>query len=669
MIHYDNTSWIGLVFRFSGTVWERIWHIVLLIVAICGVFYAYEVVEGHGFGSTGHTILGSTMSFLLVFRASAASDRYWQGKTLVSQTFSGLRQMIMMMCVSMKGGKACEAWRDRRASCEDDANDIKASMARVNCVRLVLAYAVALKLHMRIAHDGYVRGVIDAHQKRMVDIDRIRLRGLLTRQEFELVNSMIPIFNDGGVAQGAKQLTPAMIEEVLERPQSSFYEVDIVPDMRQPLAILMLLRLEIVKHMNELYGLRDRYAKDMMGICDTMSSLFENITTQITTPIPFPYAHLCRLMLVCYLASTPLVLNPKQGWFGCVCMPGFVALSLLGIDAIAVELAEPFGDDKNDLDITSSIMALEDECAKFLDLCGDTRSLEAFRSYEILEGMELDDPRTPCEFFCLCSQVVSPRGRQGTGGSDLEDVGREDSEDAIVVLRPKMTTFLRAARARPAPRPASTSAARAAPRPPEHEEFEEDDPREPLLSANRDEANASSRFRPMGSNLGSSSQAIFRPLDEIPSGAETIQFEEAQDVADRRGPDCIGLSDDEAEEDPSRDVGVSLAAGSMDSIRASGAFQPMSGELRGSASPRSSARSRERRLAKKGLRSKEGSMVGSARSRGRAADGGEEPFMPMEEMGTQTMHFSDIDLGGLDGPDVVGLSDDEEDDDGGGRAE
>merc|ERR1712151_1178162 len=71
------------------------------------------------------------------------------------------------------------------------------------------------------------------------------------------------------------------------------------------------------------------------------------------------------------MLSFPFSVDPSIGLFGGVAMPLVVALALLGIDAIASELENPFGDDPNDLDFVAPIHELECEAMEILTLAGD----------------------------------------------------------------------------------------------------------------------------------------------------------------------------------------------------------------------------------------------------------------------------------------------------------
>merc|ERR1719229_2065654 len=74
----------------------------------------------------------------------------------------------------------------------------------------------------------------------------------------------------------------------------------------------------------------------------------------------------------------PFFVDYKLGWFANTIIPGIVSLALLGIDAIATELENPFGNDANDLDLLERIHAFECEAMELVRLTGDLKGTEAF---------------------------------------------------------------------------------------------------------------------------------------------------------------------------------------------------------------------------------------------------------------------------------------------------
>jgi len=592
MIYYDEHSWVELVLRYHGTAWESTWHLVLMIFIFSLAFYLAELQLDYQLASEGHTIFASTMSYLLVFRANNASERYWLGRGYLTQLFLGLREFVMSMCVTCRGGQAAQAWLEKRASKYtrshlEDAYDIRASMARVNAIRLVLAFVVSLKLHTRICYNGLVTGSINSQEKWYVDWYRLRLRCLVTRQEFEELNDLIPIIGEEHVTRGAPFLTPEFMEEALLPPEfECIYEVDTTPDMRQPLAILFKMWIEITKHMNEPWGFKERFAKDFLNTCHTCSVLFESITMVVTTPIPFPYVHLCKVLLVCFLIMTPLVVDTSLGFFANVILPTAVAMSLLGIDAIAAELENPFGDDANDLDIVRGISVLEAECLQMLELSGDHRAMASFMHLPIPNDLKDDptDPRNPKLFLCLCSQWKTEAQKSASvsfqegGGldskrqkgqavevdmddprrpllSDRDEVRITDSitassQHGFVPIREFSTETIdleEGGGKRKAARPVSDNIGLS-----DEEGFDDplsDDPLSPVLSGLGQRA---SKGQSQSITVSIGSKGGFRPMGEF--GTETVNLVELGDEGGPGGPDVVGLSDDEGELKISEDV-------------------------------------------------------------------------------------------------------------------
>lgn len=622
MIHYDNKSWFGLVFRFKGTVWPAaFWPVVALFLISCVVFFS-EFTGNLEELRAGHTIFASTMSYLLIFRANTASERYWLSRTYLTQAFAGVRDLVMTMCIDMKGGAAAaRTRRAKRVLCgnEEDANDIRASMARVNCVRLAVAWVVSLKLHTRICYNGYVRGVVDAETKRQIDVDRIRLRGLMTRTEFEEMNDLVPIDNETHITNGSSFLTRTLIDNILERSLDEEYEVDMTPDMRQPSAILMLIRLEIIKHTNEPYGVRDRFAKDTMSIIHNLGICFEYISMVKTTPIPFPYVHLCKFLLLCFLLTVPATLDYEVGFFTSVVLEACAALSLLGIDSIAIELADPWGEDSNDLDVIGLIAQFEKECMEFLTLCGDSRGQSAFDTFAFSDGGLAEEVAGFSEFLCLASQV------ECKAGSWEEPATSRSKRDGATLVHKSLDA--RGKRGRP------------------------DSVEENHSGQDAPRTDAKIGFL-AGSEGNSQSQVHFLPMQNLESygsvhlaGVEEHAFD----------TDNVGLSEDEVESPTFKPIGREMAASSSPR-KDTGRRRPMlEGDSANSMSARFAPLVEEASLSTKGSPL---AKLAPLPEEARGSQSARGVFRPMEEMGTQTIVFEDGEMIKDDQEliDVVGLS-------------
>mmetsp|Transcript_18395 Transcript_18395/g.58466 ORF Transcript_18395/g.58466 Transcript_18395/m.58466 type:complete len:554 (-) Transcript_18395:83-1744(-) len=69
-------------------------------------------------------------------------------------------------------------------------------------------------------------------------------------------------------------------------------------------------------------------------------------------PFPFPYTQLNFLLIFVYIAVTPLVISTWRTEIWLVAMFTFISVTcMMGLDLIASELENPFGDDPNDLPV------------------------------------------------------------------------------------------------------------------------------------------------------------------------------------------------------------------------------------------------------------------------------------------------------------------------------
>jgi len=69
-----------------------------------------------------------------------------------------------------------------------------------------------------------------------------------------------------------------------------------------------------------------------------------------TTPFPFPYAQLCTYFLFLWCYSFPFAAAFTLQWFG-IPVAGVISFALFGINTIALELEDPFGEETNDIDL------------------------------------------------------------------------------------------------------------------------------------------------------------------------------------------------------------------------------------------------------------------------------------------------------------------------------
>jgi len=440
MIYYSTETWREQIFRFKGTVWVMVWWKVLGITLY--TLLAYEVcrLRGENLGAVKNNILGSTLSFLLVFRANNAYSRYWQGRTLLTTFFCDLREIISLSMIFLPGGKRSllcrwqrgqvaqthEMLKEEELDSQRDLFDFVASEERTDVLRWSLILAVSLQMHTRILDEGLNHGVMSAETKWLVDWDRFRIRNLTTAEEFRELDTyvralIVPqhLWDEPKLDRLNDILETYQDAEEIEVDDEEF-EVNTVPAMRLPVVVIYKITEVLVRNMNDAklqnkkYGITERFVPFLTAMCMKLMNSYSMVNQAVSTPLPFPYFHLCKTLLFMYFLMFPFFVDEALGFWANIGETCVLCLALLGVDAIATELENPFGDDDNDLDIYEKISSIEQEMMFFLKLSGDTACEQNFMWQEMPE--------------VLTAKCVSPvpaflvlRAQAETGGKS-EDV-------------------------------------------------------------------------------------------------------------------------------------------------------------------------------------------------------------------------------------------------------
>lgn len=452
MILYDNTSWVNVVFTKIGTIWPHIHHhflglMVYLTVATLVSDY-FKIVYEPEFKS----IIGGTLAFLLIFRANQAYAWYWEGRTQCSFFFSVLRDFLMLSIVYTHRHMKISAQRQSFlaqlppvAMLQDIEK--RASDLRLHLVRLTIAYAVVLKTHTRIAYDGYCFGKIDGYTKWLVDWDRLRLMQLLKEEEFAMVDKCFLIMDEAARSGGTLDELARQFGRHPRGPPIDWpAEFDVSTDAgcRAHVVVLYLLREIMIGNINDStnccpWGIKERFVPSLSKLLGSAHYAAEHINQIIQTQMPLPYACLTKTLLIIFFAGFPcMFVDYNIGWFGSLVIPTIIAMALLGIDAIAMELENPFGDDANDLDLLECIHGLEREAIECLKMCGDDETREKFvwrilpdfvanSSCKPLKAqLVVDDFATPMDVMEGASEVDSAEG--SSARSSLLGVQSEESD-------------------------------------------------------------------------------------------------------------------------------------------------------------------------------------------------------------------------------------------------
>ena len=113
------------------------------------------------------------------------------------------------------------------------------------------------------------------------------------------------------------------------------------------LLVLQWLRIAIFDA-NQSSCLADLAAVEMDKSVGGLISCFNGLTKIDSTPPPFAFNQLVKLLITVFISLAPFGLVKAIGLASLVVTP-FMAYAMFGLDAISTQMMNPFGDDQNDL--------------------------------------------------------------------------------------------------------------------------------------------------------------------------------------------------------------------------------------------------------------------------------------------------------------------------------
>lgn len=211
------------------------------------------------------------LTLLLVFRTNTAHERFWEGRKLWGSLVNTVRNLARDTWIVVK---------------DHSPEDL---VAKEEILRLMVAFAIAMKLHLRS----------------------------------EPVNDeIVSLISETKYLQLKQSEHPPL--------QIAFWIGDYLQEQhdRNCLNIYQLTTLH--KLVDDLV--------DILGGCERI----------LKTPLPLIYSIIFKQVLIAFCLILPLDLVRDVTWWTGIIM-AFVSFTLLGIEEIGSEIEEPFGHDPNDL--------------------------------------------------------------------------------------------------------------------------------------------------------------------------------------------------------------------------------------------------------------------------------------------------------------------------------
>lgn len=291
-------QWFSLLFRLRGSVIPAVLPRTLLC---CGFSVAILLLYHRGWPvsvpTLGSVVPSLVLGLLLVFRTNTSYERFWEGRKLWGNVVNLTRNLARQMWVAIA---------------TPDPSDLD---AKAEAVRLLPAFAVAMKLHLRDAPPN------------------AELAELMRGDRFAKLQGMN---------------NPPL--------EIAFWIADYLQTQQ---ARGTLNTYQITYCLETLDGL-----VNALGGCERI----------LRTPMPVAYSIHLKQLLMLYCLALPFQMVDSVGW-ATPFLVGLISFAVFGIEEIGIEIENPFGHDPNDLPLDTICRTMRQNTEDLMSLVpGSERS-------------------------------------------------------------------------------------------------------------------------------------------------------------------------------------------------------------------------------------------------------------------------------------------------------
>jgi len=304
---YNSESHWEVLFQMFGSVWPTIFPYCLSNVAIMlglriardyGGEMLHDLVVMLELGNSSRKFTNFVMAFLVVTRIKMSLDRYSDARTNIGSLYREAREIIQNAVVFTN------TQSDQRA--KDWRHD--------------MSYQTLLLLRTAMAVLNF--SVREESAWKLPELNE-------TEREKVLRNLLI-------------------------NPENAHYGIDqnteFEENMRVPILVSYMLTETVV---NQRARLEEPLAipqeNKLFASIDSFSNSYNGLRKFLTTPTPFPLIQMSATFLTFYVFTIPCVLlSDDSGLVAHLFFTFLITMGFMGLNAVAVELDNPFGDDPND---------------------------------------------------------------------------------------------------------------------------------------------------------------------------------------------------------------------------------------------------------------------------------------------------------------------------------
>ncbi|KAF9430983.1 hypothetical protein BGZ94_000929 [Podila epigama] len=360
MLHDHLVAQEANTLRIRGSVIPKVLSDCLIVTAWTASIIFIEHSKYFDFTLNFPSVIAPALSIIvgliLAFRTNTAYDRFWEGRKLWASLDVQMRNFSRMIWVGMKvtphspAGHPAPAASGSSApilsaghhlfgrSSSPSGKDAKNASTsnntlihheddheKVLVIKLLLAYAVAVKHHLR-----------QEFGTRYYDLEYLLPEGFVPCAATDHVE--IKVQHDKAIGDRHRHYNeePWTIRAGNESGQMSL-----------PLEIMYALSLWVIGE-NRAGRIEGPFVGNLLASINTMTDIFTNMERIVFTPIPLAYSIHLRQVVYLYTMALPFTFVDLLSW-GAVPLMALVSFTLFGVEGIGREIENPFGKDSNDL--------------------------------------------------------------------------------------------------------------------------------------------------------------------------------------------------------------------------------------------------------------------------------------------------------------------------------
>jgi predicted membrane chloride channel (bestrophin family) len=335
---WDDSGMSKILLQCYGSVWPKvlpycIWNVLLTI----GIRYMLEYDHINlTVDSTGHKYMAALMSFLVVTRVKIIYDRYMTQSQKLSDCLRAIRELAQNVCI---------------LSARDTSTRAKQWRHDVLYHGIVLLRVTSAILQYRSNSENEPWDVPE-------------LSWDLQAQ----VKECMFLQSEKNTSSGGDDCDARSPKRLAHKGEATWSRTALDESCRAVPLLCFQVRQEIMKQRDGTWlktGTWDHPCNEETKLLDCIGDFhkaFSSLRVMLTTPMPFPLVQMTKTFLFVWVFRIPFALCHDQYHLISLCIIVFlITFGFFGLEYVAMELADVFGDDPSDMDdLGHAQLAFED---------------------------------------------------------------------------------------------------------------------------------------------------------------------------------------------------------------------------------------------------------------------------------------------------------------------